>query len=451
MTGKSEPTRFTTNRSSQRLSVAIPISVKGKDAKGKSFSEQTRTLEVNRTGARIWLSREVALETTLQVSPVGSPRSAQARVVWSKPVEHSDHWEMGIALKGAEDFWGIQFPSEGEWKPKGSAQEEQPAASEAARPHAGSEEAASEAPSPAPTLQEPPAQTRPAAAAAGPFAAAGLREKDITELFSEAVAGSLQSNIREIRQSALESAEQHLRNTIRSCGENLEMQAIEIVGRNEQALQDVAGAVQSKVEQQLERRADEITTKSVETLQQMLQMVTADNERLKQESQQAVATAAAAVRQKLTQDVPALVTQITEHCQARVTRLLNGRVEDAEATINKGIAELSRQMASRSEQVLARFEIELERMFTRFLASQSEKMEKHMQEATGRTREAFDREITKELARRREQMLEELEETANKTLGQNLQRARRVLSRSIRDLAEGLQHQSEHFGKSTEE
>ena len=64
-----------------RLAVAV-----GKDVKGKSFTEQTRTLEVNRTGARIWLSREVALETTLQVSPVGSPRSAQARVVWSKPV-----------------------------------------------------------------------------------------------------------------------------------------------------------------------------------------------------------------------------------------------------------------------------------------------------------------------------------------------------------------------------
>lgn len=114
---KTATMRFSNARNSQRLSVAIPVRIAGKDIQGKSFTEETRTSEVNRTGARVSLAHELEAESKVQVTLVGGKRVNEARVVWSRPAENGGYWDTGLDLKDGVDFWGIQFPGD-DWKPK---------------------------------------------------------------------------------------------------------------------------------------------------------------------------------------------------------------------------------------------------------------------------------------------------------------------------------------------
>ena len=102
-----EPTR----RRSERLLLTFPIRVEGSDAKGTKFSETTRTLVVNRHGARIHLARLVPPGQTLRIVNLAGNRQADFRVVGpTQPTGHQGG-EWGVELLDAnKNIWGIEFP-----------------------------------------------------------------------------------------------------------------------------------------------------------------------------------------------------------------------------------------------------------------------------------------------------------------------------------------------------
>jgi hypothetical protein len=68
-------------RRSERLLITVPIRVEGMDREGEKFTEDTRTLVINRQGARIYLKREVAVGAVLLIATTVGHRKARFRVV----------------------------------------------------------------------------------------------------------------------------------------------------------------------------------------------------------------------------------------------------------------------------------------------------------------------------------------------------------------------------------
>lgn len=98
-------------RRSERLLLTIPIRVEGLDPKGQKFAENTRTLVINRQGARIQLKHPVTPGARVQISTMVGNRQANFRVVGpTKPVT-AEGGEWGVeCLEEKGNIWGIGFP-----------------------------------------------------------------------------------------------------------------------------------------------------------------------------------------------------------------------------------------------------------------------------------------------------------------------------------------------------
>ncbi len=98
-------------RRSERLLLTFPIRVEGADIQGARFAENTRTLVVNRHGARIQLARIVAPGQPLHIVNLAGNRQAEFRVVGpTQPASHHGG-EWGVELRDEkENIWGIEFP-----------------------------------------------------------------------------------------------------------------------------------------------------------------------------------------------------------------------------------------------------------------------------------------------------------------------------------------------------
>ncbi len=98
-------------RRSERLLITFPIRVEGSDAKGVSFCEDTRTLVVNRHGARIQLRRSLAPGQTLRIVNLVGKCQADFRVVGPTQPMSDRGGEWGVELRDEQrNMWGIEFP-----------------------------------------------------------------------------------------------------------------------------------------------------------------------------------------------------------------------------------------------------------------------------------------------------------------------------------------------------
>jgi hypothetical protein len=103
-------------RRSTRISIAIPITISGKDAAGNAFKEKSRTIIINKQGAKISTFHHLTLGTEIKVENQLLGRSAQATVVWiGDRRSPRSPLEVGIQLGGAENIWGIELPPE-DWQ-----------------------------------------------------------------------------------------------------------------------------------------------------------------------------------------------------------------------------------------------------------------------------------------------------------------------------------------------
>jgi len=103
-------------RRSARLSVIIPITIKGVARNGTPFKENTWTISVNKQGARLFAFHEVTLGDEVTVENPVLGRAAKARVV--RVCEKSfpeDPYEIALELMDAQNVWGVKFPPE-DWQ-----------------------------------------------------------------------------------------------------------------------------------------------------------------------------------------------------------------------------------------------------------------------------------------------------------------------------------------------
>jgi len=98
-------------RRSERLLLTVPIRVERIEAGSKGFAETTRTLVINRHGARIQLKHPVAPGIVLRITNLAGNHSAQFRVVGPTSPLSEQGGEWGVeCLDEKVNLWGIGFP-----------------------------------------------------------------------------------------------------------------------------------------------------------------------------------------------------------------------------------------------------------------------------------------------------------------------------------------------------
>ena len=102
-------------RWSGHLPLAIRIALCGSDEGGKTFSESTQTVGVDRRGARIVTAHQIALGAEVTVENSAVHRTARAKVVWRGEGTSAQKSEVVVELLDPTEsagIWGIKFPSQ---------------------------------------------------------------------------------------------------------------------------------------------------------------------------------------------------------------------------------------------------------------------------------------------------------------------------------------------------
>jgi hypothetical protein len=108
-------------RRSARLSMIVPVTIRGTDASGQVFKENTWTIGVNKHGAKLATFHQVGLGELIQIENPVLGRTAKARVKRVAEKRFSeDPYEIGIELLEAQNVWGVKFPPE-DWQKGPSA------------------------------------------------------------------------------------------------------------------------------------------------------------------------------------------------------------------------------------------------------------------------------------------------------------------------------------------
>ena len=97
-------------KKTDRLQLQIPVRVMGFETTTGEFSEDTHTVTVSRTGARIALRRLVAVSETLRIVNLENYSEADFRVVAPTGWAGSEINEWGVEyLEPGRNIWGIEF------------------------------------------------------------------------------------------------------------------------------------------------------------------------------------------------------------------------------------------------------------------------------------------------------------------------------------------------------
>jgi PilZ domain len=112
-------------RRSTRLTLALPVKVKGVDALHDPFTEQTRTVMVSCHGCK-YVSRHYVTkgsEVRLEIprgDPKRPPREVTARVIWVQRPSHTrDMLHIGLNLDVPGNVWDIPMPPDDWFPPPG--------------------------------------------------------------------------------------------------------------------------------------------------------------------------------------------------------------------------------------------------------------------------------------------------------------------------------------------
>jgi Tfp pilus assembly protein PilZ len=106
-----KPSDAKAGRRSKRPLMRIPIEVRGTDPSGRTFSETTHTVGVNRNGARISLKNTLLPGARITITNLAREESCAFRVVEQTATTYGDHTEWGVeCLEPDRNFWGINFP-----------------------------------------------------------------------------------------------------------------------------------------------------------------------------------------------------------------------------------------------------------------------------------------------------------------------------------------------------
>ncbi|MGH9732033.1 MAG: hypothetical protein ACRD4A_10050 [Candidatus Acidiferrales bacterium] len=98
-------------RRSLRVMLSLTVIVRGRNAEGIAFEEETKTLVVNAHGALIHLRADVKAEQKITLIHKATQEAQQCRIVYVGTTMQGGKAQVGIEFdKAAPKFWQISFP-----------------------------------------------------------------------------------------------------------------------------------------------------------------------------------------------------------------------------------------------------------------------------------------------------------------------------------------------------
>lgn len=95
----------------------VNVRVRGSDAQGKNFEEETATLAINAHGALVLLQSRVTSGAKVLLQHKATQEEQECHVAFLGPVR-SGKAEVGLEFSSARPaFWRVAFPPE-DWSPK---------------------------------------------------------------------------------------------------------------------------------------------------------------------------------------------------------------------------------------------------------------------------------------------------------------------------------------------
>ena len=116
-TTPSSPHHPSPRRRSQRVLMQVAVRVRGSDAQGKSFEEETSTLAINAHGALVPLQARLISGGRVFLQHKQTLEEQECQVAFLGPVR-SGKAEIGLEFSSPRPtFWRVAFPPE-DWSPK---------------------------------------------------------------------------------------------------------------------------------------------------------------------------------------------------------------------------------------------------------------------------------------------------------------------------------------------
>ena len=104
-------------RRSQRVLMQVPVRIRGNDAQGKKFEEETATLAINAHGALVLINARVTSGSKVHMQHNLTKEEQECHIAFLGPVR-SGKSEVGLEFSDARPgFWRVAFPPE-DWTPK---------------------------------------------------------------------------------------------------------------------------------------------------------------------------------------------------------------------------------------------------------------------------------------------------------------------------------------------
>ena len=95
----------------------VAVRIRGNDAQGRPFEEETATLAINAHGALIFLQARLVSGGQVHMQHKGTQQEQECHVVFLGPVR-SGKAEIGLEFSApCPTFWRVAFPPE-DWSPK---------------------------------------------------------------------------------------------------------------------------------------------------------------------------------------------------------------------------------------------------------------------------------------------------------------------------------------------
>lgn len=111
------PTHPGPRRRSQRVLMQVSVRVRGNDAQGRNFEEETATLAINAHGALVLLQARITSGSRVHLQHNATKEEQECHVAFLGPVR-SGKAEVGLEFSEARPgFWRVAFPPE-DWSPR---------------------------------------------------------------------------------------------------------------------------------------------------------------------------------------------------------------------------------------------------------------------------------------------------------------------------------------------
>jgi hypothetical protein len=95
-------------RRHKRVKMVLPLRIWAKDAANKPFQELAHTLDITPVGARLAAVHH-SLKPGDRLMVQYRQRKIQFRVVWIRPMEGTQEFQVGVEAIGGGDTWGLEL------------------------------------------------------------------------------------------------------------------------------------------------------------------------------------------------------------------------------------------------------------------------------------------------------------------------------------------------------